>query len=131
MGAREKNRCYWGAPPFGDGEDEVRRADVTVHRAARWARVTKVVEGSRPVSGSRRLSVWITGEESFAVGDDLAPYAGVLHARPLPSDGEAAAAEDEAAVAADATGPARVVAVVGLAHANGVIKRCAQRALEG
>ena len=39
--------------------------------------------------------------------------------------------EDEAAVAADATGPARVVAVVGLAHANGVIKRCAQRALEG
>ena len=125
------NRCYWGAPPFGDGEDEERRADVTVHRAARWARVTKVVEGSRPVSGSRRLSVWITGEESFAVGDDLAPYAGVLHARPLPSDGEAAAAEDEAADAADATGPARVVAVVGLAHANGVIKRCAQRALEG
>ena len=72
------------------------------------------------------------GQEGFAVGDDLAPYAGVLHARPLLTEGEAAAAEeDEAADAADATGPARVVAVVGLAHANGVIKRCAQRALEG
>ena len=43
-------------------------ADLVVNlRAARRARVLRAEEGRQPVSGARRLAVWLVGEDALEV----------------------------------------------------------------
>ena len=95
---------------------------------------------TRPVSGDRRIEVWIVGEEPLAIdAPSLLPTrGGYLAARVRPTTEEALAGlsagedelgEEEAEEESGDEASVRVVSVVGLAHANGVLERCAQRAL--
>ena len=187
----------WAAPRPPD-----RLADIILRPVGRMARVVHAEEGVRPVTGSRRVSVWIRGEQPLAIDpDSLAPTTrGFLAGRVCECEeaqlevgigevamaadamaGEEAAAAD-AATMEDATGtagesatsllddgatdaeatagpdaisrpaprertiarrplelppeaatrrvdPVRVLSVVGLAHANGVLARCASDGL--
>ena len=46
-------------------------ADLVVNfREARRARVLRAEEGRRPVSGARRLAVWLVGEEALEVAPE-------------------------------------------------------------
>ena len=91
------------------------------------ARITALTEGTRPVSGDRRLSVEIEGGDSFLVDDEdgiSLSQEGYLVARHPPhcesscgNDRGRNGAEEEGAVDRDVT----ILAVVGLGHANGVI----------
>ena len=143
----------WGsddARVAGAGSSPSERiADVVLWPFARRARIERAVLGTRPVSGDRKLEVWIVGEEPLRIDQEsLAPTdGGYLAARVAPGDeadhelpdmaGDGdpsqaivAAAAGRASDARDASAPAvRVVSVVGLAHANGVLSRCAERAL--
>ena len=106
---------------------EGRYADVIFRREGTMARITALTEGTRPVSGDRRLSVEIEGGDSFLVDDEdgiSLSQEGYLVARHPPhcerscgNDRGRNGAEEEGAVDRDVT----ILAVVGLGHANGVI----------
>ena len=132
------NRYY---APAGDGwdGDGARTADVVLRPLARRARVVRVEASRRPVSGDRRLEVWVVGDEPLRIDADSlrATGRGFLAGRVAPcteaeyADGQCLGAV--ASTAADTEAPAspiRVVSVVGLAHANGVLDRCAESGLE-
>ena len=141
-------QCDGSAGGWGEATDE-RLADVIVHPVARRARIVRVEEGTRPVSGARRLSVWIQGEDVLRVDSEtlVATDGGYLVARTMACSEEWAAAvlssgslvdqSQQAAAASDSNGQCdpensgslRVVSVVGLAHANGVLERCIERKL--
>jgi len=107
------NRCYVGV---AGGVD----ADVVVDPAeARLATVERADEGARP-SGARRVGVWLRGGEAVSARG-LGPTAGgfLAGAAGAPAASDAAAAPE----------PVHVVAVVGLAHANPILERCAERGL--
>ena len=106
------NRCYLRD---GAGVD----ADVVVDpHGACLARIERVEESTRP-SGARRVAVWLRGVEAVRV-EGLSPTdAGFLAGNVA----AAAPREDEA------PGAASVVAVVGLAHANPILERCAERGM--
>jgi hypothetical protein len=134
------NRFY---APAGDGwdGDGARTADVVLRPLARRARVVRAEASTRPVSGARRLEVWIVGEEPLRINADslCASDRGYLMGKVLPCTEDEYAngrcLEPEApswggSGSASASGtppsrPVRVVSVVGLAHANGVLDRCA------
>ena len=117
-----------------------RVADVVVRPYARRVRIVKAEEGIRPVTGARRMVVYIEGEGALAIDEaSLAPTPGGYLAGRVTE-----CTEEEAfgalkgsssrwtmttrAVDDGNTGappPVRVVSVVGLAHANGVLDRCA------
>lgn len=120
------NKCYYEA----DGA-EARRVDVVVRRVARRVRVHRCEEGTRPVTGRRRLIVHIVGEEEL----ELEPQSlrgdpgGFLVGRAAPlRDGLDGPGGTGGGQRGSESG-ARVVCVVGLAHANGVLARCAERRL--
>lgn len=132
--AHALNRFY-----MGDQQSGLQLADLVLSRAACTARVLGVEESTRPVTGARRLVVHIVGEETVALDDDLAPSeGGFLVGRARPADGDAARAGAwavDARVEGDGGERApecesKVVCVVGLAHANGVLDRCAQSDLQ-
>lgn len=104
-----------------DGDAERRFADLVVHRRARLATVVSVAEGTRSVSGNRKLTVVIRGEGTVHVDDTTLRAAAsgylVASAAPAPDD------DTEAWVNDDDDRPVRAVCVVGLAHANGVLDR--------
>ena len=133
-------------------------ADVVVNPSeARLAVVERVEEGTRPVSGDRRVALWIRGLASLeAPGPEggtveLRPTAGgFLAARcqvqgasasgdpraagnePVGREGDAGSATDgRALVEGDLTAGdgISVVCVVGLVHANPILRRCADRGL--
>ena len=126
------NRCY--APSADDGAVE---ADLVVDpAAARAATVLRTDEDTRPVSGDRRLAVWIRG------GDALAP----TNVRPTTTGffvgdvGSASSSTDDDAREGRAIvprgdsdsnddAPVTAVCVVGLVHANPILRRCAARGL--
>ena len=131
--------------------------DVVIPRVGRRARIVRIEEGVRPVTGARRLVVWLVGEEPLAIDDrTLHPTgAGYLSAEAAPCDevdfeiahrtishfeiahgtishalvgGTRALPWALPEVAGDASGSAvRVLSVVGLAHANGVLARVADQ----
>ena len=107
------NRCYLRD---GDGVD----ADVVVDpRGACLAKIERVEESQRP-SGARRVAVWLRGVEAVRAEGLATTNAGFLTGR-VATD---ASDDDEAP-----GGAASVVAVVGLAHANPILERCAERGL--
>lgn len=142
-----------------------RVADVVLRPVARRCRIVRAKLSRRPVSGDRKLEVWLQGGEPLALDAlSLAPTGGgYLAARVRPSSEEeyaescALLADDDDACGggggdSDAArtlsrdgleGGAgdvgerrrkddeavRVVSVVGLAHANGVLDRCAASGL--
>ena len=107
------NRCYLRD---GDGVD----ADVVVDpQGACLAKIERVEESQRP-SGARRVAVWLRGVEAVRAEELVATDAGFLTGR-VATD---ASGDDEAP-----GGAASVVAVVGLAHANPILERCAERGL--
>jgi hypothetical protein len=120
------NKCYYEA----DGAEE-RRVDVVVGRVARRVRVDRCEEGTRPVTGRRRLVVHIVGEEEVEVdphslrGDPGGFLVGRVSPLRYEPDGRGEAEDGPRG----GEGGARVVCVVGLAHANGVLARCAERRL--
>jgi hypothetical protein len=103
----------------------------------------RIEEGVRPVTGARRLVVWLVGEEPLAIDDrTLHPTGGgYLSAVATPCDeaafeiahGPIADALDGGTrampeVVGDASGSVvRALLVVGLAHANGVLVRVADQ----
>mmetsp|Transcript_25573 Transcript_25573/g.70575 ORF Transcript_25573/g.70575 Transcript_25573/m.70575 type:complete len:300 (+) Transcript_25573:835-1734(+) len=131
------NKCY-----YEEEEQSSRKVDVVVRRIARRVRVLDCEEGTRPVTGNRRLVVHIVGEDEVQVDEHTlrGHPAGFLVGAVFPmtdqsseSASNAAAANegrgDDAAAKGAEAGDASVVCVVGLAHANGVLKRCAERGL--
>ena len=107
------NRCYLRD---GDGVD----ADVVVDpQGACLANIERVEESTRP-SGARRVAVWLRGVEAVPVEELATTDAGFLTGRVATE-----ASDDEEAPG----GAASVVAVVGLAHANPILERCAERGL--
>ena len=107
------NRCYLRD---GDGVD----ADVVVDpHGACVAKIERVEESKRP-SGARRVAVWLRGVEAVRAEGLATTNAGFLTGR-VATD---ASDDDEAP-----GGAASVVAVVGLAHANPILERCAERGL--
>ena len=107
------NRCYLRD---GDGVD----ADVVVDpQGACLAKIERVEESTRP-SGARRVAVWLRGVEAVRAEELATTNAGFLTGRTV-IDGPD---EDE-----QPGGAASVVAVVGLAHANPILERCAERGL--
>ena len=107
------NRCYLRD---GDGVD----ADVVVDpRGACMAKIERVEESQRP-SGARRVAVWLRGVDAVRAEELATTNAGFLTGRTV-IDGPD---EDE-----QPGGAASVVAVVGLAHANPILERCAERGL--
>ena len=122
----------WAAPD--DDACTERVADVVVRPVARRARIVRAEASVRPVSGDRRLEVWIQGEDVVRIdAQSLEAAAGGYLAAHV-SPGEEGDMEGDAAVAMASPEPAagesvRVVSVVGLAHANGVLERCAERSL--
>ena len=139
------NRYYAPAQPGADeaeggGAARERVADVVLRPIARRARIVRAELSRRPVSGDRRLEVWLCGEEPLRIdAPTLAPTGGgYLAARVTAGceeDHEQLATAARDAPDADGSGvreggPAvRVVSVVGLAHANGVLDRCSASAL--
>ncbi len=107
------NRCYLRD---GDGVD----ADVVVDpHGACVAKIERVEESKRP-SGARRVAVWLRGVEAVRAEELATTDAGFLTGRVATG-----ASDDEEAPG----GAASVVAVVGLAHANPILERCAERGL--
>jgi len=127
-----------------------RSADLVVEPFARVAKIVDAREGTRAVTGARKMEVWIEGSEETRRAErfDASP-AGYLRATLTESiettakhdsDAETAVAETavaEIAVAETArearekpTRPTRVVCVVGLAHCNGVVSRLADANIE-
>ena len=108
------NRCYLRD---GDGVD----ADVVVDpHGACLANIERVEESKRP-SGARRVAVWLRGVEAVRAGELATTNAGFLIGRTVVDS----ALDDEESPG----GAASVVAVVGLAHANPILERCAERGL--
>jgi len=117
-----------------------RSADLVVEPFARVAKIVDAREGTRAVTGARKMEVWIEGsEETRRVERFDASPAGYLRAT-LTESIETTAKHDsvaETAVAETArearekpTRPTRVVCVVGLAHCNGVVSRLADANIE-
>lgn len=96
----------------------------------RRARVTRVAEGRRAVTGARKLEVWIEGASDDEPGGFVP---NVARTTPHPAgylvadvDGEPEEeAEDESRSRSQTEdgAPVRCVCVVGLAHCNGVVTR--------
>ena len=113
------NRCYLAS---GDGATVA--ADVVVDPTeARVAVVERVEEGARPVSGDRRLAIWLRGGPALEARDlrEAPGRRGFLLGRPEP--------RPSPAPPRDLSAPVHAVAVVGLVHANPLLARCADRNL--
>ena len=141
------NRCYKPVEWRSTGEVGRVTADLVVNpRQARLARVLRAEEGVRPVSGAPRLAIFICGEAALDVApDSVRPTEGgflTASARSAAEEvqeeekeahGDAGAAAHASAArdgGADAAAAAvSAVCVVGLAHANGVVARCAEQGL--
>ena len=123
-----------------------RSADLVVEPFARVAKIVDAREGTRAVTGARKMEVWIEGSEETRRAErfDASP-AGYLRATlteridaTAKHDSDAETAVAETAVAETAarearekpTRPTRVVCVVGLAHCNGVVSRLADANIE-
>jgi len=116
-----------------------RVADVVILLTARRARIIKAKQSTRSVMGARQVSIWILGEEPLRLEDASLEVTerGYLagHATPCSEAEHAASMTILPEIAADdgseiSSRPIRVVAVVGLAHANGVLDRCAESYLQ-
>eukprot|EP00966_Prymnesium_polylepis_P073452 1705068-Prymnesium_polylepis.1 len=106
------------------------------------ARVVSCERSSRPVTGAPRLAVRIVAEDSFEVAaDTLVPTDGgfLMGRAAATTSGPRSGGTERRSPPADADGDeqgddgcveTRVVCVVGLAHANGVLERCAAAGLE-
>ena len=132
------------------GSIEAVEADLVVNfREARRARVLRAEEGTRPGSGSRRLAVWLVGEEVLEVAPESVRAAeagfllGAVRGVAGGEDAEHGSCEDAEGgrappgAAACSSGGGQdvgerkvsVVCVVGLAHANSIVELCAERGL--
>jgi hypothetical protein len=120
----------------GRGRRGTRTADLVVSRQARMVRVCRAEEGLRPVSRARKLSVWIRAEGGAqeVEASSLQPTGGGYLAGHLVAAGDAGvparARGGGAALGSGVQGvqgvqAVKVLCVVGLAHANGVLDRCA------
>ena len=128
-----------------------RSADIVIEPWMRLARVIRCEEGSRAVTGARKLEVWIQGFHDAEPGGFVprvasvtAHPAGYLCARTTTGrDGggeeEKEEKEEKEEETASSRGesterqtdePVRVVCVVGLAHCNGVVDRLSAMDLE-
>jgi hypothetical protein len=108
-----------------DGK-EGRYADVVFRRKGMIANMIKLVEGTRPVSGDRKVNVQIEGEESFLVNENELSISreGYLIAFNVHGDnGSINDEEMEHAETLNCDADINIVVVVGLLHANGVIDR--------
>ena len=107
-----------------------RSADLVVEPSMRRARVTRVTEGRRAVTGARKLEVWIEGASDDEPGG-VVPN--VARTTPHPAgylvadvDGEPEEEAEDKSRSRSQTedgAPVRCVCVVGLAHCNGVVTR--------
>ena len=114
-----------------------RSADLVVEPWMRRARVTRVAEGRRAVTGARKLEVWIEGARDDEPGGFVPS---VARTTPHPAgylvadvDGEPEEeAEDESRRRSwtEDGAPVRCVCVVGLAHCNGVVTRLEEMNLD-
>jgi len=131
------NRFY--SPEGGGTAATERSADLLLDpSSARVARVLRAEEGVRPVTGARRLTVWLEGEDDAEVASLRPSARGYLvgelggEARPPegPDTGAGGAAPTPSPGPSEDARPPLVVCVVGLAHANGVLDRCAEVMVE-
>ena len=111
-----------------DGK-EGRYADVVFRRKGMMANMIQLVEGTRPVSGDRKVNVQIEGEEPFLVNEDELSISreGYLIASNV-HNGDNISSEDECVDYTENLNcdeDINIVVVVGLLHANGVIDRLA------
>ncbi len=91
------------------------------------ANMIKLVEGTRPVSGDRKVNVQIEGEEPFLVDENELAISkeGYLVASDVQIGGDKDADGQEETLNCDDNEEDvnNIVVVVGLLHANGVIDR--------
>ena len=123
--AAQEEDAAAAAAAVAAGSGVLRSADVLLESRCRVARVLRAEEAVRPVTGARLLRVWVEGLEAAEGGEAAldgdalgASSRGYLVGR-VRSTAVAPAAAAEAR-------PVRIVCVVGLAHANGVLDRCAE-----
>ena len=108
-----------------DGK-EGRYADVVFQRKGMMANMIKLVEGTRPVSGDRKVSVQIEGVESFLVNEDELSISREGYLIVSNVHGDIASSEVECVDYKENLNCDEgidIVVVVGLLHANGVIDR--------
>ena len=115
-----------------DGK-EGRYADVVFRRKGMMANMIKLVEGTRPVSGDRKVNVQIEGEEPFLVNEDELSISREGYLIVSNVHGDVGSSEEietdiEDAAALNCDEDINIVVVVGLLHANGVIDRLAASA---
>ena len=112
--------------------NEGRYADVIFRRRGTMAKMVELVEGTRPVSGDRKVNVQIQGEEPFFVNESGLSISkdGYLVAACVQkmTDGDEDANGCEKTLNCDDNDEEdiNIVVVVGLLHANGVIDRLVQ-----
>ena len=112
-----------------------RSADLVVEPFARVAKIVDAREGTRAVTGARKMEVWIEGSEEMRRAERFdATSAGYLRATLAERIDATAKRDSDAETAREArekpTRPTRVVCVVGLAHCNGVVSRLADANIE-
>jgi hypothetical protein len=113
--------------------NEGRYADLIFERKGVLAQIVdEVVEGTRP-SGARKVGVKIVGGDSFLIQNEKEEFSicedgylvaskAMLENRNTDKEGETA----DSAQGSDSSETVKVVVVVGLLHANGVIQRLSQ-----
>merc|ERR1712194_821090 len=115
-------RCtnkFYSAIPVND--DEGRYADIIFEKVGTLAKIEKLQEGTRPVSGDRKLKVAIRGGDSFMVEESSVSVSedGYLVAKdvsPILDNVETVPLS-----VGSSTKTVKMVVVVGLLHGNGVV----------
>ena len=111
-------------------KNEGRYADIIFRRRGTMAKMIELVEGTRPVSGDRKINVQILGEEPFLVNENELSISkeGYLVASCVQemTDGHEDVNGRGETLKCDDNDDINIVVVVGLLHANGVIDRLVQ-----
>lgn len=117
---------FYSAIHTEDGR-EGRYADVIFKREGRMANVIEMVEGKRPVSGARKVTVQIEGKDSFVVNETNISVVKEGYLVTLFTSAISMALGGDSPLAAfqaqddKSTKDIHIILVVGLLHANGVL----------
>jgi len=106
--------------------EEGRFADVIFEKEGTYATIKELIEGHRPVSGDRRINVKIEGGEAFIVDENNLSVSndGYMVAKQVePTVVDSDNVNDDTMSTSEKGGESsiRIVVVVGLLHANGIV----------